>query len=205
MVTWRRLEGRMDGTSTENRRRCADDRRFPAKDRGGTVAAIIAGMAPFASVLCAIDFSEHSAQALRQAAALAAASDSSVHVVTVIDPLLAASAAVEGHPDDLTAQAASELREFASTTLGAGVPDPAIHVAVGHAAPEIIRSAATIGADLIVVGTQGLSGVRRLFSGSTTHRALRDAESPCSPCRWLKGPASIPSIPFTHHCRRGHR
>lgn len=48
----------------------------------------------------------------------------------------------------------------------------------GEPAPEIIRIAEEWGANLIVLGTHGRSGITRLFSGSVTEHVLKHSEIP---------------------------
>jgi len=48
----------------------------------------------------------------------------------------------------------------------------------GKASDEIIAHAAKIGADLIVMGTQGRSGVRRMLLGSVAEQVLHKARCP---------------------------
>ncbi len=48
----------------------------------------------------------------------------------------------------------------------------------GHAAEEILKTAKRIRADLVVVGSRGLTGLRRFLLGSVTHKVARHA--PCS-------------------------
>src|SRR5262249_5611776 len=48
----------------------------------------------------------------------------------------------------------------------------------GKPAPEILRVARDRGCDLIVMATHGMSGVRKLFFGSTTERVLRETAVP---------------------------
>ena len=51
-------------------------------------------------------------------------------------------------------------------------------VAVGKPAPEILRVARERSCDLIVISTHGLTGMRKLFFGSTTERVLRETTRP---------------------------
>jgi len=51
-------------------------------------------------------------------------------------------------------------------------------VRIGSASQEILAAATTMGADLIVMGATGKSGVTRMLLGSTTRRVLR--KLPCS-------------------------
>ena len=51
-------------------------------------------------------------------------------------------------------------------------------VAVGSPAAQILATAKRLRSDLIVIGTQGLSGVQRLVFGSTTEQVLRRTTIP---------------------------
>ena len=48
----------------------------------------------------------------------------------------------------------------------------------GEGVPEILQHAAEIGADLIVMGTHGRTGLSRLLMGSVAGEVLRDAQCP---------------------------
>jgi nucleotide-binding universal stress UspA family protein len=50
-----------------------------------------------------------------------------------------------------------------------------VHVRIGHAAQEILDVAREVGADLIIVGSKGLTGVGRLLIGSVAERVVREA------------------------------
>ena len=74
-----------------------------------------------------------------------------------------------------------ELEEFAARTFGPESPILATleyEVAVGNPAPEILRIARERSCDLIVISTHGLTGIRKLFFGSTTERVLRETTRP---------------------------
>jgi nucleotide-binding universal stress UspA family protein len=128
----------------------------------------------FASVLCGIDFTEQSAVALRLAAAVARHEGGRLTVVSVLHPLLVEAAAVTYAPNYLANETRSELKQFVATALGraAGEP-PRLLTAIGEPADEILRLAADERHDLVVVGTHGLTGYKKLFFGSTTQRILR--------------------------------
>jgi nucleotide-binding universal stress UspA family protein len=136
-------------------------------------------MRVFSSILCAVDFSEHSKQALQCAARVAARTGAALHVVTVVDPMLMEAAAAAAYDVRvLTDETRSELsRLVASETAVTPALDPAPHVTVvtGPAAREILRAADASRADLIVLGTHGLGGIRKLFFGSVADRVLSDS------------------------------
>src|SRR5262245_22670579 len=128
----------------------------------------------FSSILCPVDFSAPSRQALRHAVAIARRSNGRVTALYANDPLLTAAAvsALGGRP--LPQSSADELRSFVREVVG---PEQAARVAVeaaiGEPARMIQKAARRLRADLVVVGSKGLSGAGRLFLGSTTQRVLR--------------------------------
>jgi nucleotide-binding universal stress UspA family protein len=132
------------------------------------------------TAICPVDFSDHSRQALRYASALAAYVDGRLIVAHVVDPLLAA-AQQTYQWDPVGEEARAELARFALPEVEAeGLSPTAVELVLkqGHVAAEILALAKKHGADLIVLGTHGLSGFRRMFFGSTTGRVLRHAEIP---------------------------
>ncbi len=79
----------------------------------------------------------------------------------------------------------ARLRRFLDEQRPHGVP-LSTAVRIGNPAEEIVTEAAEWGADLVVVGTHGRSGLPRLLLGSVAEAVLRDA-----PCNTLV----IPSAP----------
>jgi nucleotide-binding universal stress UspA family protein len=130
-------------------------------------------------VLCAVDFSVHSRRALRYASAAATRLNGRLAVLFVEDPLLFGASAVAYDERALANETASQLQRFVRQSIGEahGVPTECV-VAVGKPAPEIEKAAVRLGATIIVVGTQGLRGVRRVFLGSTTRHVLRAVSVP---------------------------
>lgn len=136
------------------------------------------------SVLCPVDFSDASRAALRMAARIARQFGAGVRVLFVEDPLLAAAT---GAPGDLK----DELSQFVGGAggLGLAVP-PSVHVVTGQAAEEVVRFAERWRADAIVMGTHGLSGIRKAFFGSTTARVLRTSPIPL----WIAPASAGPDL-----------
>ena len=136
-------------------------------------------MVAFRSIVCAVDFSEHSQHALRWAAALAAQYESRLTILTAVDPLLAHAARTR-FGLDLVADTEPTMREFAAAALPPSwpwIPSYEIKATVGEAADVIRHGAQQQHADLIVLGTQGLGGVRKFLLGSTTDRLLRHTKT----------------------------
>jgi nucleotide-binding universal stress UspA family protein len=128
------------------------------------------------SIVCPVDFSDQSRDALRWAAGLAARHRSRLIVMTAVDPLLANAARARLGMDLEKAETEPALRDFVKGALSgkpAWAPDTALDVRVGEAADAILESAEKTRADLLVMGTHGLGGVRKLLLGSTTDRVLR--------------------------------
>lgn len=139
------------------------------------------GMATFSSILCAVDFSEQSRQALRWAKAVGDRYRSRLIVLNAVDPLLAQAAQIRLGLDLATTDSAPALDEFVRGTEGFEPPaagDLAFEVRVGEPAEAILDTAGTQGAKLIVMGTQGLGGYRKWLLGSTTERVLRRTRIP---------------------------
>lgn len=135
-------------------------------------------MEPGSPVLCPVDFSDASRGALRYARFAAARRGVPLVIMTVIDPLLDEAARLAGGPDATADRAA--LEHFIESTFQserARIPADLV-VAVGKPAPEILRVAREQHCGLIVMSSQGLSGVRKLFFGSTAERVLREATVP---------------------------
>ena len=139
------------------------------------------GMAPFRSILCPVDFSEHSVQALRLAVGLAGRDQARLTVLTVNDPLLVDAAAVQYGPDYVGQEAEKALRGLFHSLvplLPGWVPGPQFVVRTGIPDAEILACATEHQGDLIVMGTHGLGGYRKIFFGSVTERVLRKSPLP---------------------------
>lgn len=148
----------------------------------------------FQRILVAVDFSEDSRNALACAAALAARFDASLTLVHVVEPHF-------GLPDadglELT-EAGSDASEFAEAkldlrALGEQMLGPCrvveTVVRAGLAFFEITEAAKALGADLIVVGTHGYTGIKRALLGSTAEKVVRHAPCPVLVAR--NGPGEL--------------
>ena len=132
-------------------------------------------------ILCPVDFSEASRGALRIAATVAGHFGARMTVLAVEDPLLTEAiglgTGVTWDPEETR----KELDHFVTRALHARVGqalDLEHEVVVGQPAQEILRSAQKERCDLIVMSTHGLTGMRKLFFGSTTERVLRETTVP---------------------------
>ena len=134
----------------------------------------------FRTILCPVDFSEHSRQALSYAALLAR-NGGRLIVIYVEDALLAAAARVEYDEKLMGDKARMELRRFVErvvTRYGVSLSSVTLDVAVGRPWEVIEWTADRLKCDLIVMGAHGRTGANKLMFGSTTHRVLRRSPLP---------------------------
>lgn len=158
---------------------------------------------PFHNILAPVDFSELSAGSLRYAAAIARRSTAKLTLLyahTFSPPPYFTGgelSELERQFRASFAEAERSLRQFAEATLGAGPGTSETHVVEGPPADTILAYASESGADLIVMGTHGRSGVNRWMLGSVAERVLRASEIPVltvQPGRSAAGPVEIRHI-----------
>lgn len=134
------------------------------------------------TILVATDFSEHADHALEYAAEIATLMGATVHLVHALPPApmggpelgAAYSSAVMA---SMTEQAQAALdsragRYRARVTLGS------VRLEIGDPRDVIDGVAAQVGADLIVMGTHGRRGIRRVLLGSVAESVVRTAPCP---------------------------
>ena len=131
-------------------------------------------MIPPRTILAAIDFSDTSRTALVCAARLARHCQARLHVVHAEHPLLGAAAEHSGI--DLAAQTREELQRTVAAAPPAADCSPQLHAVAGPAVEVILEVAGARQADLVVVGSRGMSGAEKLVFGSTTEGLLRRSE-----------------------------
>ena len=136
----------------------------------------------FRSILCPVDFSTHAGAALRHAVATADRFGGRVRVMFVNDPfLLAAASRMAGGRRRFVQRTRVELARFVQRTIATprrAENQIAIVVMTGNPADQILRAARRLRSDLVVIGTQGLSGFRKVFFRSTTEQVLGRATVP---------------------------
>jgi nucleotide-binding universal stress UspA family protein len=132
------------------------------------------------SILCPIDFSDASRGALRYAALIARHLNAELVVATVTDTLLTEAAELTASVAQLPDAIRQELSRFCQETFedAEAARDVRFEVATGKPAVEILRLAREQSVSAIVMSTHGLTGMRKLFFGSTTERVLRETTVP---------------------------
>ncbi len=132
-------------------------------------------------ILCPLDFSEPSAHALDQAVQLARGYDARLTVLHVRPTVVPhPDISPEGHMAPWLVAELETLRQrvlAACADAAAGVQVDAV-ASAGDPVHEILSHANTLTADLIVLGTHGLSGFQHLVLGSVTEKVLRRAACP---------------------------
>jgi nucleotide-binding universal stress UspA family protein len=130
-------------------------------------------------ILCPIDLSEASAHSVEQAVVLAGyykAAITALHVITPVALAVAGTAASAAEVGELDRVRRLTTEEFAATAArGVGLD---VLVEVGRPAGVILERAASLPADLIVMGTHGASGFQHLVLGSVAEKVLRKAACP---------------------------
>jgi nucleotide-binding universal stress UspA family protein len=134
-------------------------------------------------VVAGVDFSEASINALKEASLLVEGAKAAelhvVHVLPVALPPPSIGAPVA--PELLlvgTIEEATKSLELVIAPLRKGTTRLVGHVRVGRPDREIAQVASDVGADLIVVGTEGKKGIERLMLGSVAESLVRRA--PCA-------------------------
>ena len=152
-------------------------------------------------ILVGIDFLALSKEVLSYAAELAVSAGTELHVAHVLPEQNVA--AIQGERAlgvvNLAEDAHRKLENLASD-LPAMVARIYLHLAAGKAEVEIAQLASDIGADLIIVGTRGRTGIDRLLEGSVAESLLRLAPCPVLVYRPKSVPAWEQIIPPCPDC-----
>jgi len=139
-------------------------------------------MSRFQTLLLPIDFSSHAASALEMAIALARDARATVHLYHAYEiPLGTIPPYGVAIPEPMLAEvrdaASRRLEKAAQQLRQAGV---ASETHIEHAPPVdgISDAARELRADLIVMGTRGLTGLKHVLLGSVAERTVRTAPCP---------------------------
>jgi nucleotide-binding universal stress UspA family protein len=138
----------------------------------------------FKRILCAVDFSETSVEAFKQAVELARLLAGHLYVLHVIEarpvvPGLIGADEVGEMAVELEEKATAALESLVASLASSleGVP-LALEITAGRAFVEILNHARDWSADLIVLGAKGATGLEQIVIGGATERVMKDA--PCS-------------------------
>ena len=146
-------------------------------------AADAANSAGFTRILCALDFSPASLQALGFAIDLARHAGGTVMVLHVVEwmaehePRTTSTFDVAAYRTHLLDDARERIRDVLPAETAMDFPTEVV-VGTGRAHREVLRVAAERSADVIVMGTQGRGGIGHALFGSTSQQVVRGATCP---------------------------
>lgn len=156
-------------------------------------------------ILCPIDFSETSRHALAHAVTIGQWYGSRITALHIANPMFVLTATppvlfTEMSPEVLAGETNRQRREENLSTWLAPARSAGLHadgiVDEGNPAACILKHAASLPANLIVMGTHGRGGVERFLLGSVTEKVLRKA-----PCPVMTVPPPVvgtSKLPFAH-------
>lgn len=142
-------------------------------------------MVKLQKILCPIDFSENSLEALKYAAHTALKENATVYLIHIVDsrvydyggpiyepitPVMKPvvdQASKDQLTDKLLEKVPKEIQGRVETVVSFGVPFV-----------EIIKAARDYDVDLIIMGTRGRSGVSHMLIGSVAEKVVRKAPCP---------------------------
>ncbi len=139
-------------------------------------------MEEFRKILVPVDFSEHSARALEHAKGLAKVFAAELHLlhcypINVGAVLPYGIVIPESLEHDVRKAALERLAEWREKVSAEGIAVQE-HITPQVPFEAIAATAEQLGADLIVMGTRGLTGLKHVLLGSVAERTLRIAPCP---------------------------
>jgi universal stress protein A len=133
----------------------------------------------FKRILCAVDFSETSLEAFRQAVELARLFASQLYVLHVIEarPVVSGLIGIDEAGEmavELEEKATAALESLVTSSDLEGVP-LSLEITAGRAFVEILNHARDRQADLIALGAKGATALEQIIIGGTAERVMKDA------------------------------
>jgi len=133
-------------------------------------------------ILVPVDFSDHSRRALDEAIGLAEVFGAELHLLHCyqIHPASIAPYGIvvpESLDHDVRMAALRRLSEWRENASARGIRVQE-HITANFPADEIAAMAEKLGADLILMGTRGLTGLKHVLLGSVAERTIRAAPCP---------------------------
>lgn len=132
----------------------------------------------YSTILIPTDGSQCATRAVEHGLDLASNQDATVHVLYVVDSSRGPESSWDVVVERMEAEGENALDEAAELAESAGVPVER-HLTRGTPSEEICEKATDYDVDLVVMGTCGHSGLKRLLQpGSTTERVIRECRCP---------------------------
>ena len=133
-------------------------------------------------IVIAYDFSPSAEEALVRAVEIALrAPQHQLHVVVALDPRTGVAIHPPQHHVDydyaeqVQGQVMLRMADALNGRESAAEVQFYVHARIGKPADQILHLARELGADLIVIGSHGLTGIERLVLGSVSERVMREA------------------------------
>ncbi|MGL1863003.1 MAG: universal stress protein [Pseudodesulfovibrio sp.] len=139
-------------------------------------------MADIKKILCAVDFSDYSAEVADYASMMAGCAGAQV-VVLYVAPSLSQyvgfhvpPSSIESFVGEIVTGAEDTMNEF----IKANFKDLNVtgKVVTGYPAEEVLAIAEAEGADMIVMGTHGRKGIDRILFGSVAEKIVKSSKVP---------------------------
>ncbi len=133
------------------------------------------------NILCPVDFSDPSRRALKNAIILSRKFKANLRILGVYKPFVSTSLRLNVDTEEENAyrlgMIEKEMKQFVKEFDLDGI-DHVIDIQAGVAHENILNTIKEYGHDLLVMGTNGRSGLNRIVMGSVTEKVTR--EMPCS-------------------------
>lgn len=136
---------------------------------------------PFRNILCPIDFSDDSRHAIDRAAELAGSGTTGITLLHVIEPALTYRelSMGENHLAALDHRATHELAGWASDLEKKVSVPVTTAIDIGRPGARILAALeADPSVDLVIMGSHGRTGIKRVLLGSVAEKVLRHATCP---------------------------
>jgi nucleotide-binding universal stress UspA family protein len=144
----------------------------------------------YANILLSTDGSDVAIKGLKHGIALAKALNAKATVITVTEPLpvdygsghaggwIPSPEEVDRFDAACKERAGKVLNEAQAMAEHIGISAELLHIPNAHPASAMIETAKSRGCDLIVMGSHGRRGLRKLFLGNQTSEVLSDGSVP---------------------------
>jgi len=144
----------------------------------------------YGNILLSTDGSDVARNGLKHGIALAKALNAKVTVIAVTEPLpidygsghasgwIPSQAEIDRFEAATKERAGNVLDEARAMAEQSGISAELLHVPNAHPATAIIETARSRGCDLIVMGSHGRRGLKKLWLGSQTSEVLADGSVP---------------------------
>ena len=133
------------------------------------------------NILCPVDFSDPSRRALKNAIILSKRFKATLRILGVYKPFVSTSLRLKVDPEKENAQRLglieNEMKQFVKEFDLDGI-SYIVDIQAGVAHENILNTIKEYGHDLLIMGTNGRSGLNRIVMGSVTEKVTR--EMPCS-------------------------